>query len=112
MAEPHLCFDACQWKALMDLLCNCEAALTERLEFYLNFTNIVDAHLRELPEDFFHDMHTKGTFIQNGGSHVVSCHLWSFKLKVVDVCLSWDLHGVFFYRMCRKLPRDRSRPLL
>lgn len=44
-----------QWKAMLLLLCSCEAAVEEHHAFFEHFTNILTTQLTHAPPDFFVD---------------------------------------------------------
>ena len=52
-----------QWKNIIDLLTNCQDALQEKQEFYLQFVQSLIFQLKELPKDFFSDQLTNNNFL-------------------------------------------------
>ena len=52
-----------QWKLLINLMCNCEKAITEHVGLYIEFLNVLYFQLKEMPEDFFVDTISKENFL-------------------------------------------------
>lgn len=58
------CYDAFeQWKSLISLLCNCDRAIGDHLEFFIEFINTLYFQLKEMPADFFVDIISKDNFL-------------------------------------------------
>lgn len=73
-----------QWKSLVSLMCNSEAAIRARPSMYLALLNVLYYQLNEMPLDFFTDITTSNNFL------VV--HLHNLFENIRDVCssLSWS----------------------
>jgi len=52
-----------QWKRLFDLICNCENAIENHPEFFIDFIQVIYFQLKEMPEDFFIDIISKNNFL-------------------------------------------------
>jgi len=52
-----------RWKRLVVMFCNCDEALVERSQLFLNFINDLYFQMREVPNDFFVDIVTSNNFL-------------------------------------------------
>jgi len=57
-------FDAFEhWKTLIRLICKCDDALNRRPTFFINFLEMIEIQIREIPEDFFVDIVAEQNFL-------------------------------------------------
>jgi len=62
LGESMLCFE--HWKKLITLYCSSEDLCKSETEFYLDFIKVFYGQLKQLPDDFFNDALTSGSFIK------------------------------------------------
>lgn len=54
-----------QWKKMLNLLCNCDAALKTRPKLFVGFLQVLKDQLQVAPQDFFGDDLTSHNFVSN-----------------------------------------------
>jgi len=52
-----------QWKNMLVLLCRCDKASREKIDFFTDFLKVIYYQIQEVPNDFFEDIVTNDNFL-------------------------------------------------